>query len=230
MVRVHLYIEGRRTTASLDKILAERLARHFEAEPGSDQAHAAIRKWAQAEIDGTVEPGRSGVSQWLLGRALLLLTQPGASNGGKPARKRATLRSISLPAPHPATVLQDEVLPVIGLSTHGFAPHIGRTKQALSKSAIMGERLKNDTVHRIAKALGVPPLYMLLLQVRFDLTNFNEEDIAGKVEPVDVSEIDRAAILRRVDAFYAEFESLLAQARQECAADLVTKDNLSPVR
>ena len=67
----------------------------------------------------------------------------------KPAINARAASAIKItPAVHPATVLQDEILPSVGMTTNAFAPHIGLSKQAISKSAMKGERLKNDTVHR----------------------------------------------------------------------------------
>ena len=75
-IRLHVYLGERRTTVSVDKILSEYLALHFGKEPGTRDARACLREWAQVEIDAARDPGRIDVSQWLVGRALLAVARP----------------------------------------------------------------------------------------------------------------------------------------------------------
>ena len=76
MPRYHAYRGKRRTTVSIDTMVSDFLALHLGHEPGSAEAHAAVRTWLQDEIDRAADPGRGAVSQWLLGRALLALARP----------------------------------------------------------------------------------------------------------------------------------------------------------
>ncbi len=75
-LRFHVALGERRTTVSMDKVLSDFLALHFGKAPGSPEAHTAIRAWAQRELDGSNDPGRIAVSQWLAGQALVLLARP----------------------------------------------------------------------------------------------------------------------------------------------------------
>jgi hypothetical protein len=51
MRRYHVILGEQRTTVSLDTILSEYLALELKQEPGTPEAHTAIRAWLQAQID-----------------------------------------------------------------------------------------------------------------------------------------------------------------------------------
>jgi hypothetical protein len=45
-------------------------------EPGTLAAHSVVRAWLQSQLDRNNDPGRSYVSQWLLGQALDVMVSP----------------------------------------------------------------------------------------------------------------------------------------------------------
>lgn len=72
--RYHIYHGGKRTTVSLDHILADVMALKLGKTPDTSEAHSAVRKWLQARLDSIADPGRIRVSQWLQGEAVLFVT------------------------------------------------------------------------------------------------------------------------------------------------------------
>ena len=76
MERYHVRLGKRRTTVSVDKIICDYLALHLGTEPGTLAAHSAVRAWLQSQLDRNNDPGRSYVSQWLLGQALDTMVRP----------------------------------------------------------------------------------------------------------------------------------------------------------
>jgi hypothetical protein len=47
MERYHVRLGRRRTTVTVDTIVAEYLALHLGIEPGTVEAHSAVREWLQ---------------------------------------------------------------------------------------------------------------------------------------------------------------------------------------
>jgi hypothetical protein len=76
MERYHVRLGKRRTTVTVDTIVAEYLALHLGIEPGSVAAHSAVREWLQRQLDDNNDPGRRRTSQWLLGQILAALARP----------------------------------------------------------------------------------------------------------------------------------------------------------
>lgn len=64
-LRFHLRHGARRTTVSLDTLLASYLALHLGQAPETPQAHRAVRRWLQQRLDEHNDPGRVAVSHWL---------------------------------------------------------------------------------------------------------------------------------------------------------------------
>ena len=73
MMRYHLTVGDKRTTARLDTLIADLLAIRLGACPQSPQAHCTVRAWLQQQLDGNNDPGRVQVSRWLRHQALLFL-------------------------------------------------------------------------------------------------------------------------------------------------------------
>src|SRR5262245_27498222 len=96
MRRYHVYIGKRRqrTTVSFDDIVADYLALHLGHEPDNVDAHSAVRAWLQSEIARDDDPGRRGVSQWLLSRvfAALVRSDLGEAFGRWEARRKRWTR------------------------------------------------------------------------------------------------------------------------------------------
>src|SRR5512135_1565547 len=67
----HVRLGERRTTASLDNIISTLLSLKLGHDPGTDDAHSAVRTYLQHKLDENNDPGRSRVSQWLREEALL---------------------------------------------------------------------------------------------------------------------------------------------------------------
>jgi hypothetical protein len=63
--RYHVMLGERRTTVCLDTTLSVLMGLYLGVEPGSLEAHSAIRRWMQEKIDSSDDPGRIRVSQWL---------------------------------------------------------------------------------------------------------------------------------------------------------------------
>jgi hypothetical protein len=76
MERYHVRLGRRRTTVTVDTIVAEYLALHLGIEPEPSRAHSAVREWLQRQLDDNKDPGRSRTSQWLLGRIVEALARP----------------------------------------------------------------------------------------------------------------------------------------------------------
>jgi hypothetical protein len=71
--RFHVMRGGVRTTVTLDSTVCELLALKLGAIPYSEEAHSKVRAWLQGKLDHANDPGRSNVSQWLTGEAVMLL-------------------------------------------------------------------------------------------------------------------------------------------------------------
>lgn len=71
--RFHVMRGDKRTTVSLDSTICELLALKLNAIPYSEDAHGAVRTWLQGTLDQASDPGRSNVSQWLTGEAVMFL-------------------------------------------------------------------------------------------------------------------------------------------------------------
>ncbi len=67
----HVRLGEQRTTVSLDKILSILLSLKLGHDPGTEDAHSAVRAYLQAKLDENNDPGRSHVSQWLREEVLL---------------------------------------------------------------------------------------------------------------------------------------------------------------
>jgi hypothetical protein len=76
MERYHVRLGKRRTTVTMDTIVSEYLALYLRVEPGSTEAHSAVRGWLQERLDESNDPGRFRVSQWLLGQAVEAVARP----------------------------------------------------------------------------------------------------------------------------------------------------------
>jgi hypothetical protein len=61
----HITLGKKRTTVSLDTILSVILALKLGTEPGTEEAHSAVRKFLQDMLDQHNDPKRRYVSQWL---------------------------------------------------------------------------------------------------------------------------------------------------------------------
>lgn len=66
----HVTLGSVRTTVTLDKILGDLLSLKLGVQPDAPEAHGAVRRWLQAELDAGEEPRRVRVSQWLRRRAI----------------------------------------------------------------------------------------------------------------------------------------------------------------
>ena len=75
----HVRLGKRRTTISVDKIVSTLLALHLDAEPGTIQAHAAVRAYFQSKLDESSDPGRHYVTAWLREQALFDVLDNGLS-------------------------------------------------------------------------------------------------------------------------------------------------------
>jgi hypothetical protein len=71
--RFHVMRGDTRTTVSLDSTICELLALKLEVTPYSEEAHGRLRAWLQDTLDQASDPGRSHVSQWLTGEAVMFL-------------------------------------------------------------------------------------------------------------------------------------------------------------
>lgn len=67
----HVQLGKRRTTVSLDQIISILLSLKLDLDPGTEDAHAAVRAYLQEKLDKNNDPGRSRVSQWLREEVLL---------------------------------------------------------------------------------------------------------------------------------------------------------------
>jgi len=63
--RFHLRLGQRRTTVTLDTMIASYLAIHLGCTPETPLAHQTVRCWLQQRLDEHNDPGRCAVSQWL---------------------------------------------------------------------------------------------------------------------------------------------------------------------
>ena len=71
--RYHIYLGDKRTSASLDNVLAALLALKLGETPETLEAHNAVRAWLQTQLDEENDPGRFRVSQWLQAEVMLAL-------------------------------------------------------------------------------------------------------------------------------------------------------------
>jgi hypothetical protein len=76
MERYHVRLGIRRTTVTVDTIVAEYLALHLGTEPGTVEAHSAVRQCPQRQLDDNNDPDRSRTSQWLLGQIVEAIARP----------------------------------------------------------------------------------------------------------------------------------------------------------
>jgi hypothetical protein len=76
MERYHVRLGKRRTTVTMDTIVSEYLTLYLRVDPGSVQAHSAVRAWLQERLDESNDPGRFRVSQWLLGQTVEAVARP----------------------------------------------------------------------------------------------------------------------------------------------------------
>jgi hypothetical protein len=68
--------ENVHTTVTVDTIVAEYLALHLGTEPGTVEAHSAVRQCLQRQLDDNNDPDRSRTSQWLLGQIVEAIARP----------------------------------------------------------------------------------------------------------------------------------------------------------
>ena len=78
--RYHIYLGDKRTTASLDSVLAALLSLKLGETPETPEAHSVVRAWLQERLDEASDPDRAYVSQWLQGEVVLSLTDKKLSN------------------------------------------------------------------------------------------------------------------------------------------------------
>jgi hypothetical protein len=76
----HIMLGKRRTTVSLDSMIAFFLELKLGEEPGTPEAKRAVRAWLQTQLDEDGDTGRVRVSQRLKFKALLALTDSGLLN------------------------------------------------------------------------------------------------------------------------------------------------------
>jgi len=64
--RYHIFFGKRRTTISMDNILSELMAFRLGEQPGTKEAHRAVRLWLQDTLPNKVGTGRGrrDASQW----------------------------------------------------------------------------------------------------------------------------------------------------------------------
>ena len=72
----HVFLGQRRTTVSLDPVIAFFLELKLGKQPGTPQAKQVVRTWLQERLDDEDDPGRILVSQRLKFEALLSLLDP----------------------------------------------------------------------------------------------------------------------------------------------------------
>ena len=76
--RYHVVIDEVRTTVTLAAVLSELLSLKLGAEPGTEEAHGAVRQWLQGQIEGDPGAVRYGrASQRLAYLAILAVAAPG---------------------------------------------------------------------------------------------------------------------------------------------------------
>ena len=61
----HVLVGKRRTTVSLDQIISILLSLKLGHEPGTEDAHSAVRAYLQDKLDVLNDPRWTSVSQWL---------------------------------------------------------------------------------------------------------------------------------------------------------------------
>ena len=61
----HVLLGKRRTTVSLDQIISILLSLKLDHDPGTEDAHAAVRAYLQEKLDVKNDPHWTSVSQWL---------------------------------------------------------------------------------------------------------------------------------------------------------------------
>jgi hypothetical protein len=74
--RYHIRRGTRRTTITLDRMLADYLALHLKEEPGTVAARTAIRAFLQAELDRDYDKHLKHVSAFLADRVLHAIVRP----------------------------------------------------------------------------------------------------------------------------------------------------------
>lgn len=73
MTRYYLTLGDKRTTVSLDTLLADLLAIRLGVCPQSPQARRGVHAWLQQQLDQTNDPDRVRISRYLTHEALLFL-------------------------------------------------------------------------------------------------------------------------------------------------------------
>ena len=61
----HVQLGKRRTTVSLDQIISILLSLKLDHDPGTEDAHSAVRAYLQEKLDVKNDPDWTSVSQWL---------------------------------------------------------------------------------------------------------------------------------------------------------------------
>ncbi len=61
----HVQLGKRRTTVSLDQIISILLSLKLGHDPGTEDAHSAVRAYLQEKLDVLNDPHWTSVSQWL---------------------------------------------------------------------------------------------------------------------------------------------------------------------
>ncbi|HMB03282.1 MAG TPA: hypothetical protein VKP69_06015, partial [Isosphaeraceae bacterium] len=61
----HVQLGKRRTTVSLDQIISVLLSLKLDHDPGTQDAHSAVRGYLQEKLDALNDPRWTSVSQWL---------------------------------------------------------------------------------------------------------------------------------------------------------------------
>jgi len=73
LIRYHILRGGHRTTISLDTTLSAIMSLKLKTEPGTPEAHTAIRAWIQHRVDEENDPGHQQFSQWIQSEIVLYL-------------------------------------------------------------------------------------------------------------------------------------------------------------
>ena len=67
----HVLVGERRTTVSLDQIISVLVSLKLGHDPGTEDAHSAVRAYLQEKLDVKNDPHWTSVSQWLRKETLL---------------------------------------------------------------------------------------------------------------------------------------------------------------
>jgi addiction module HigA family antidote len=89
-------------------------------------------------------------------------------------------------APHPGSILKEDVLPELNMTVEQFADHLGMKRANLS-AILNGKRaISTDVAIRLGKALQTGTRYWLAMQMQYDLSH----DIPNKASLIDVKPFD----------------------------------------